>query len=445
METSLRLAPGTVPVAKNGLTRKVGLRVWLWLLTPGFLDQTPAARLRGWARALDWHEREGGRRGLLRRAALRPILAWKEAGNAVEQHGGEVEEVSGVPRARQHRQLWWLAVRHGLNAHSYRAYRLYLPERRRMAGRYAQEREFYRVMRWYNRQHADSDYRTMMDKELFQAWCAVNGLPHVPTLVTYDHGELVFARVDGDPVASLPAADLFQKPADGTGGHGTERWSYVGSPREHLWRARDGRTLPASSLLAEMADLSASLPEKFGRLSRRMLLQPCLRNHADLLPLTPGALCTLRVVTVREPGGRAQAILAAYKMARAGAVGDNTDLGGISAPMDLTTGVLGPGVGPRGAVRVTYEHHPDTGAEIAGREVPFWREAVALAIRGLDASNRLPSLGWDIAITDEGPVLLEGNPASNPGIAQAPTGVPLSDTPLPRAIDAHMRQLFGLA
>jgi hypothetical protein len=62
-----------------------------------------------------------------------------------------------------------------------------------------------------------------------------------------------------------------------------------------------------------------------------------------------------------------------------------------------------------------------------------------LSTHALDLARGLPLVGWDIAITDDGPVLIEGNMASNPDIAQAPTGIPLSDTPFPAAIDAHMR------
>jgi hypothetical protein len=81
---------------------------------------------------------------------------------------------------------------------------------------------------------------------------------------------------------------------------------------------------------------------------------------------------------------------------------------------------------------------------IPGHPLPCWPEAVALAERALDAARRVPLIGWDVAITDDGPVLIEANAASTPDIAQATTGVPLSDTPFAAAIDAHMRAYMGL-
>jgi hypothetical protein len=210
------------------------------------------------------------------------------------------------------------------------------------------------------------------------------------------------------------------------------------------WVGRDGRTRTAAELLAELAETSLTLPLKDFRTSRRMLLQPMLRNHRDLIPLTPGALCTMRILTYRPPGGRARVVLAAYRLAIGDAPADNFHFGGMMAPIDLATGRLGTAVRRQGRVLVPVERHPDTGAVIAGHQMPYWPEAVALAERALDAARRVPLIGWDVAVTDDGPVLIEANAASNPDIAQAPTGVPLSDTPFVAALEAHMRDYMGL-
>jgi hypothetical protein len=56
------------------------------------------------------------------------------------------------------------------------------------------------------------------------------------------------------------------------------------------------------------------------------------------------------------------------------------------------------------------ERHPDTGAVIRGLEVPFWQEAVALACKAhSQAFTRFAFLGWDLALTADGPVILETN------------------------------------
>ncbi|HEU4630923.1 MAG TPA: sugar-transfer associated ATP-grasp domain-containing protein [Gemmatimonadaceae bacterium] len=432
--------------ASAGAWARLGLRLWHRLLTPGWLRPTPAARLRGWERVLRWraaHTR-AQRRRLLERAAWTPVRAWRQAGEAVAAFGAEVQAVSGVPPRGQRRQLWWLAVKRGLNTQSYLDFQLYRPDRRARASAYLQELEHTRVARWLSRQRDDGLAETFRGKARFSEWCRAHGLPGVPVLLEFDHGELVASRLPGDPASSLPRGDLFSKPNDATGGHGTERWRYVSDHGDGGWMARDGRIRSAAALLEELARTSLTLPLRDFRRSRRMLLQPCLRNHRDLLPLTPGALCTLRILTFRMPGERARVLLAAYRMAVGDAPADNFHFGGIITSVDLATGRLGVALRRQGHVLVPVERHPDTGTPIGGFPLPCWQQAVSLAERALDAAPGLPAVGWDVAITDDGPVLVEGNLASNPDIAQAPTGIPLSDTPYPAALEAHLRECLGL-
>ncbi|MHB1225571.1 MAG: sugar-transfer associated ATP-grasp domain-containing protein, partial [Gemmatimonadaceae bacterium] len=345
------------------------------MLTPGSSPATNgAASLRGWARVLEWHQADTPARlaRLAWRAAWTPVRAWKEAGGSVARFGAEVEAVAGTSPRRQRWQLWWLATRHGLNEKSYLDYQLYRPERLRIAGAYLQERELFRVGRWLNRQIPRTDY-PIADKLAFAEWCRTNSLASVPTLVEYEQGALVLSTLSGDPAESLPSRDLFSKPSDGTGGHGSERWLHVREPDgRDSWVGRDGRSRSAAELLDELAHRSLTLAGKYGKASRRMLLQPCLRNHRDLLPLTPGGLCTVRLVTYRMPGGAALALRAMYKMPIGDSPADNFCYGGMIAPVCLATGRLGPAVRRRGPVLVPAERHPDTGALVEGHQLPYW-------------------------------------------------------------------------
>ncbi|HEU4630919.1 MAG TPA: sugar-transfer associated ATP-grasp domain-containing protein [Gemmatimonadaceae bacterium] len=420
---------------------RLSLRLWHRLLTPGRLRPTPAARLRGWARVLEWREADtAGRLRLVKRAVWTPVRAWKEAREEVARSGADVEAVTGLSPRTQHRQLCWLGARHALVTGSYLDYQLFRPERRRRAAEYLQEAEFFRVAHWLQRAVPNRDGYPILDKPAFEQWCRRHGLAVVPTLLEYHNGELVTSMLGDAPAAALPRCDLFSKPSDGTGGHGTARWRYVGErDGEPAWMGGDGALRSADALLGEIARVSRTLPHKYGIASNRILVQPCLRNHRDLLPLTPGGLCTVRVLTYRHPGGEPRVALASYKMPVGDAPADNFCYGGIIAPVDLATGRLGEAIRRRGAVPVPIERHPDTGTVIAGHQLPLWSETLTLARRALEAGFERPTIGWDIAITDDGPVLVEGNTKSNPDVAQAPSGVPLSATPFPAAIDAYMR------
>jgi hypothetical protein len=428
--------------ARGTLTRS-STRLWHWLLTPGWLRQTSASRVRGWARLLDWREATTlrSRARLVKQALGRPMRAWQATAPHAARHGARVEAEVGLQPHAQRRRMWWLMVRHGITPQTYYGFLLYRPERWPRAADYVQETEYFRVMRWYNRQHPEGDAATMIDKPRFAEWCRTHGVPTVPTLLEFDTGQLVMSALGHDPAGALPRSDLFSKPSEGTGGYGAVRWRFDGSG---AWNGDDGCPRSASDLLAHLAEMSRTLPQRNSRSPRRIMLQPCLGNHRELRSLTTGALCTVRVVTLRAPGRRAQAIGAMYRMAVGGASADNFSVGGVAAPVDLATGEL------RSAIRrtahgiVAVERHPDTSAVIAGTRLPHWPEILELCERGLELANVLPSIGWDVAITDNGPIVIEGNPASHPGVLQRATGVPLEDTPLPAALDAYMRRLFDI-
>ena len=97
----------------------------------------------------------------------------------------------------------------------------------------------------------------------------------------------------------------------------------------------------------------------------------------------------------------------------AGADLDNFGQGGIQ------TTVYDDGVCRYGAFNKAgdkYVIHPQTGVSIVGFVVPLYDEAIALAVELAPIVPEVPYVGWDIAITPERPVVIEGN--YNTGVFQ---------------------------
>jgi hypothetical protein len=55
------------------------------------------------------------------------------------------------------------------------------------------------------------------------------------------------------------------------------------------------------------------------------------------------------------------------------------------------------------------EVHPKTGVTIRGFEIPLYKEAVDLCLEAALVEPRVGYVGWDVAITPDGPALVEGN------------------------------------
>ena len=63
---------------------------------------------------------------------------------------------------------------------------------------------------------------------------------------------------------------------------------------------------------------------------------------------------------------------------------------------------------------------PGTDRSFLGFELPHWPAVKDLALRAAAAFPWARAIGWDIAITESGPVLLEGNERWSPSLIQMP-------------------------
>lgn len=171
-----------------------------------------------------------------------------------------------------------------------------------------------------------------------------------------------------------------------------------------------------------------------------MILQPRIHNHPDLKPIAGRGLSTCRILTVASPDtGEVQAVAAALRMPVGDSPMDNIAQGGLAAAVDLESGRLSTAVA-KDIGRGWFTDHPDSGARVSGRTVPFWPQAVALCLEAHRHITEVPSVGWDVAIVPEGPLLLEANTLWDPELVQVPGAHPLGATAL---IDALHPALAG--
>lgn len=90
---------------------------------------------------------------------------------------------------------------------------------------------------------------------------------------------------------------------------------------------------------------------------------------------------------------------------------DNCTQGGLTAEIDLETGVVGRAVQPLSVdEKEWYATHPDTGAQIEGVEVPGWQTIRDEVLKMAAALPETPYLVWDLIVTGEGEfVVIEAN------------------------------------
>ncbi|MCE9546333.1 MAG: hypothetical protein K8T25_12535 [Planctomycetia bacterium] len=139
------------------------------------------------------------------------------------------------------------------------------------------------------------------------------------------------------------------------------------------------------------------------------VLQPLLNPHRDLVPAIGPRLATVRLVTIATADGP-RVFRASWKIPVGSNHADNYwRSGNLLAGLDLETGKIRQVSTGTGFELKNVEHHPDTNADLIGLMVPNWSEINALAVAGANVLRHLAIIGWDIAPTDGGPVIVEAN------------------------------------
>lgn len=130
-----------------------------------------------------------------------------------------------------------------------------------------------------------------------------------------------------------------------------------------------------------------------------------ITQHPRMSEVYPGSVNTVRLITFLRPDGEVRLLAAVLRIGNGGSI-DNFASGGMYTMLDAEGRALYPGVDKNSNV---YDVHPVTGVPIVGFEVPKYDEVVALAESLARRTPEAPYVGWDLAITESGPVVIEGN------------------------------------
>jgi hypothetical protein len=248
--------------------------------------------------------------------------------------------------------------------------------------------------------------RDVQDKARFEEICRGLGLPCVPTVAAFDHGVST-----GEDKLRKWKAPLFVKALSGNRGAGAELWQ----PGVRGFVSSSGQELTLDELIDRLR------PEN-------CIVQPVLEDHPALRAFGTVALSNIRLITAKA--GETPAVPIAASLSLAVEEGSLTGHAGIHCGIDIATGTI------TGTSRSVEEDDRLAGRDIAGFAVPDWKACVTIACKAHDeAFPAFTTLGWDVALTATGPVLLEANVDWRIVGHQKLTG-PLGQTALAGVIDA---------
>lgn len=268
-----------------------------------------------------------------------------------------------------------------------------------------------------------SNLSLAVNKVLFTEHCIKMGLPTIPILFVVQRpgsdasGTFLSVSDESHFKSVLESApdQLFVKLTNGAHGDG----AFI------VLRTSAGWSFCDSSGTAE--DLFQFC---LGRIVGRggVIFQPVVHPHPMFTRFMPfGALGTVRAVTFLSKDGP-KILLPLLRIPAGGNVTDNFSegaSGNLVAQIELTTGVLASCKMSRSKSwpeMIRLDRHPETNAEITGFKLPYWDETVELMLRAQESTPQLRTLGWDIAITDGGPIIVEANTGYDVNLLQVAYG-----------------------
>jgi Sugar-transfer associated ATP-grasp len=142
-----------------------------------------------------------------------------------------------------------------------------------------------------------------------------------------------------------------------------------------------------------------------GLLARgELLIEAVIVQHADLAAVCPGTVNTTRVTAFFD-GEKTHILAMAQKFGR-GAVSDQMTFGGFYTMLDDDGHSMGAGYDSHENVHAT---HPDSGFVIADFQLPMIEQVRTFVDQVARVVPQVQYVGWDIVVTPDGPVLVEGN------------------------------------
>ena len=242
----------------------------------------------------------------------------------------------------------------------------------------------------------------------FERLCAEAGLPSATTVAIVENRPHVNACLNHEAIAGgdvlnalaarLPPGTYVIKPRDGALGQGVLVFSCGDGEPEDV-----GETLKAHL-------------DRHGYFDS-WLVQPKLINHEDVTRISPSpALQTVRLVTYVDGNCDVRTLLAGWRLADEKGMFDNFNGSGknnVFCVIDPADGTMQKcfmkSRHPFGFGLHEVERHPVTGRILAGLRPPMWQDIVELGKTSALAFLPSKCLGWDIAITSSGPVVIEAN------------------------------------
>lgn len=226
-------------------------------------------------------------------------------------------------------------------------------------------------------------------------------------------------------ITNVAAYPLFGKPIEGS--------KSIGSIFIKEIDRETGQLMLANGKKIRVTDLSKEIFEAF---EAGFIFQAAVEQHPNMRRITGDAVGTLRIVTIRTESG-VEVLYSLWKIPSPEAMSDNFwQAGSMVAEVDVGTGKVGKCKKGSGLDAEWVDTHPVNGETFLGYQIPHWETTKEIAMEAHKLFPEFGVFGWDIAITQDGPLIIECNANPFHSLYQLSTGLGILNQRLKPHLDA---------
>lgn len=152
----------------------------------------------------------------------------------------------------------------------------------------------------------------------------------------------------------------------------------------------------------------------FLKLESKYLIQEGIEQHAELKKVNPKCVNTLRVITYLDKGKKPLILCSMLRSGVGDSYIDNKEGKFIFVNYNLFLNKMDDFAKSEFPKYGIFSEHPDTNFIFSEASLPYPDQVIVLVTKAAMAFPERKLIGWDIAYTEHGPVIIEGN--TNPGV-----------------------------
>jgi hypothetical protein len=190
--------------------------------------------------------------------------------------------------------------------------------------------------------------------------------------------------------------DFVLKPTEGSQGVGVMVFKRIFKDKNELFFEKyNGEVIPVHNYVK----------------NKPLICEKKIVQSESINQINPTSINTIRCRTLLYPDGKSVVMHAYMRIGRINSCTDNAGMGGnVNGLIDIETGMITQVIRFDGFRKKYFiKEHPDTGFVIEGFRIPNWDFIKSTMIEFQKKITIFKAIGWDVAVTDQGPVIVEMN------------------------------------